>query len=154
MRNKSSIINHKSTIRRDFRIDDCRICDCRIEEQIIKPQMNKNELKERTKRFAHDCVKLALKLPNTFLGNHIKGQLIRCSTSVAANYRAACLGQSKATFISKVSIVIEEADESEFWLEFMIDENLLNKDQVEPLRNEAHELASIFISSRMTAVGN
>ncbi|MCL4547302.1 MAG: four helix bundle protein [Bacteroidetes bacterium] len=116
--------------------------------------MNKNELKERTKRFAHDCVKLALKLPNTFLGNHIKGQLIRCSTSVAANYRAACLGQSKATFISKVSIVIEEADESEFWLEFMIDENLLNKDQVEPLRNEAHELASIFISSRMTAVGN
>ncbi|MCL5030502.1 MAG: hypothetical protein M1480_15935 [Bacteroidetes bacterium] len=64
----------------DLRIDDFRICDCRIEEQIIKPQMNKNELKERTKRFAHDCVKLALKLPNTFLGNHIKGQLIRCST--------------------------------------------------------------------------
>ena len=73
--------------------------------------MNKNELKERTKKFAHDCIKLALKLPNTFLGNHIKGQLIRCSTSVAANYRAACLGQSKASFISKLSVVIEEADE-------------------------------------------
>ena len=68
--------------------------------------MNKNELKERTKKFAHDCVKLALTLPNTFLGNHLKGQLIRCSTSVAANYRAACLGQSKASFISKLSIII------------------------------------------------
>lgn len=115
--------------------------------------MDKNELKERTKKFAHDCVKLALKLPNTFLGNHIKGQLMRCSTSVAANYRAACLGQSKATFISKISIVIEEADESEFWLEFMIDEKLLSIENVQPIRNEAHELASIFISSRMTARG-
>ena len=59
---------------------------------------------ERTKRFAHDCVKLALKLPNSYLGNHIKGQLIRCSISVAANYRAARLGQSKAVFISKISM--------------------------------------------------
>ena len=116
--------------------------------------MNKNELKERTKKFAHNCIKSAVILPNTFLGNHIKGQLIRCSTSVAANYRAVCLAQSKATFISKISIVIEEADESEFWLEFIIEENLLPKDKVESLKNEAHELASIFISSRMTAVGN
>jgi len=76
--------------------------------------MNKQELKHRTKKFAHSCVKLALKLPNTYLGNHIKGQLIRCSTSVAANYRATCLAQSKASFISKISIVIEESDESEF----------------------------------------
>jgi four helix bundle protein len=113
--------------------------------------MNKNELKERTKKFAHDCVKLALTLPNTFLGNHLKGQLIRCSTSVAANYRAACLGQSKASFISKLSIVIEEADEAEFWLEFIIDEKLLSIENVQTLKKEAHELASIFISSRMTA---
>ena len=114
----------------------------------------KNDLKDRTKKFAHDCVKLAVVLPNTFLGNHIKGQLIRCSTSVAANYRAVCLAQSKAIFISKISIVIEEADESEFWLEFIIDENLLTKDKVETLKNEAHELASIFIASRKTARGN
>ena len=113
--------------------------------------MDKIELKLRTKKFAHDCIRLVLQLPNTYLCNHIKGQLIRCSTSVAANYRAACLGQSKASFISKISIVIEEADESEFWLEFIIDESLLNKDQVDSLKNEAHELASIFISSRMTA---
>ena len=113
-----------------------------------------SDLVERTKRFAHNCVKLALKLPNTYLGNHIKGQLIRCSTSVAANYRAARLGQSKAVFISKISIVIEEADESEFWLEFIIDEKLLPDTSVIPLKNEAHELASIFVTSRKTAQRN
>ena len=113
--------------------------------------MDKRELILRTKKFAHDCVKLAVILPNTYLGNHIKGQLIRCSTSVAANYRATCLAQSKAAFISKISIVFEESDESEFWLEFIIEENLLTKDMVELLRNEAYELASIFISSRITA---
>ena len=113
--------------------------------------MDKWELISRTKQFAHNCVKLAVKLPDTYLGNHIKGQLIRCSTSVAANYRAACLGQSRASFISKLSIVIEEADESEFWIEFIIDENLLSKEFTEPLKNEAHELTSIFISARITA---
>ena len=113
-----------------------------------------SDLVERTKRFAHDCVKLAVKLPNTYLGNHVKGQLIRCSTSVAANYRAARLGQSKATFISKLSIVIEEVDESEFWLEFIIDEKLLPEDRVTSLKNEAHELASIFVKSRKTAQKN
>jgi four helix bundle protein len=113
--------------------------------------MIKNELQVRTKQFAHNCVKLAVTLPSTFLGNHIKGQLIRCSTSVAANYRAACLAQSKPSFISKISIVIKEADESEFWLEFIIDERLLPIDDVESLKKEAYELASIFISSRITA---
>ncbi len=113
--------------------------------------MDKNELKERTKKFAHSCVKLALMLPNTYLGNHIKGQLIRCSTSVAANYRAVCLAQTRASFIAKMSIVIEEADESEFWLEFIKDEKLLPSEKVDLLQKEAHELASIFISARKTA---
>ncbi len=83
--------------------------------------MNSDELKKRTKEFAHRCVKLALALPKTILGDHIKRQLIRCSTSVASNYRATLHAQSKAAFISKISIVIEESDESEFWLEFIID---------------------------------
>lgn len=61
-----------------------------------------NELIRRTKIFAHACVKLALELPVNKLGYHIQGQLIRCSTSVAANYRAACLGQSKKAFVSKL----------------------------------------------------
>ena len=113
--------------------------------------MDKSELKSRTKQFAHDCVKLSVSLPNTYLGNHIKGQLIRSSTSVASNYRATCLAQSKAAFISKISIVIEESDESEFWLEFIIDEKLQAGDKVILLKNEAHELTSIFIASRKTA---
>ena len=76
--------------------------------------------------------------------------MIKCSTSVAANYRAACIAQSKASFVSKLSIVIEEVDESCFWLEFIIDEKLLNEKQAAPLLNEGEELTSIFISSRKT----
>ena len=90
--------------------------------------MNNEELKSRTKEFAHRCVKLALSLPKTELGKHISGQLIRCSTSVAANYRAALMAQTKPAFISKISIV-----------------------KVLPLFTEAHELSSIFIITRRTA---
>jgi four helix bundle protein len=115
--------------------------------------MDADDLKDRTKDFAHRCVKLALALPETPLGRHIKGQLIRCSTSAAANYRSACVAQSKPTFVSKLSITIEEADESCFWMEFIIDEGLLKKEQVLPLLQEGHELTSIFMSSRKTARG-
>lgn len=113
--------------------------------------MNRTDLIERTSEFAHSCVKLALNLPNTYLGNHIKGQLIRCSTSVAANYRAVCLAQSRPSFISKISIVVEETDETEFWLDFISDEKLLPLDKVELLRKEANELVCIFVASRKTA---
>ena len=113
--------------------------------------MDSVELKKRTKEFAHRCVKLALALPRTVLGNHIKKQLIRCGTSVAANYRATLLAQTKAAFISKISIVIEEGDESEFWLEFIMEEKMMKKEMVLPLFNEAYELSSIFITTRRTA---
>jgi len=113
--------------------------------------LDTEELKKRTKEFAHRCVKLALALPKSALGNHIKKQLIRCSTSVAANYRAALMAQTKAAFIAKISIVIEEADESEFWMEFIMDEKMLERERVLPLFNEAHELTSIFITTRRTA---
>ena len=83
----------------------------------------------------------------------IKGQLVRCSTSVAANYRAVCVAQSKAGFISKMSIEIEEVDESHFWLEFIVDESLMERRLVEPLLREANELTAIFIASRKTARG-
>jgi four helix bundle protein len=113
--------------------------------------LDAEELKKRTKRFAHRCVKLAVALPKSALGKHIRTQLIRCSTSVAANYRATLLAQTKALFISKISIVIEEADESEFWLEFIMDERLMARKKVLPLFKEAHELSSIFITTRKTA---
>jgi four helix bundle protein len=114
-------------------------------------KIKSEELIKRTKEFAHRCVKLALALPETALGRHIRGQLIRCSTSVAANYRATCLSQSKASFVAKISIVLEETDESAFWLEFIIDENLLKENLVKPLLQEAEELTAIFASSRKTA---
>ena len=113
--------------------------------------MDREELTQRTKKFAHRCVKLAMALPETVLGKHLRGQVIRCSTSVAANYRATCLSQSKASFVAKLSIALEEADETAFWLEFIIDEKLLKKDLVEPLLAEAVELTRIFASSRKTA---
>ena len=110
-----------------------------------------SDLKERTKLFALRCIKLALVLPKSKLGNHISGQLIRSSTSVASNYRAAKLAQSKAAFIAKLSIVIEEADESAFWLEVIIDTKQMAEDKVLALYDEANELTAIFAASRITA---
>jgi four helix bundle protein len=112
--------------------------------------MNKDDLLRRTKEFAHRCVKLAFALPNNALGNHIRAQLIRCSTSVGANNRAVCVAQSKLSFVCKLSIVIEEIDESCFWLEFIIDEKLLKEKQITPLLNEQKELKAIFMASRKT----
>jgi four helix bundle protein len=113
--------------------------------------MSERDLKKRTKEFAHRHVKLSLALPDNPLGKHIRTQLIRCSTSVASNYRAACMAQSKADFVSKISIVIEEVDESCFWMEFIIEEKLLDEKQVFYLLEEGRELTAIFISSRKTA---
>ncbi len=112
--------------------------------------MDQNELKRRTKEFAHRCVKLAMALPDTPLGRHVRMQLIKCGTSVGANYRAVCLAQSKTDFAFKLSIVAEEADESAFWLEFIICEKLLKEKLVTPLLGEAEELTKIFVKSRMT----
>lgn len=116
--------------------------------------MDKNELKDRTYAFARRCIKLSVALPKNRLGKHIEGQLIRCSTSVAANYRSALVAQSKASFIAKLSIVIEEADESIFWLQLIIDEELIDKDRILPLLNESNELTSLFIKARKTAASN
>ena len=114
--------------------------------------MNPDDLKRRSKQFAHRCVKLACSLPENSLGRHIQNQLIRCSTSVAANYRAVCVAQSKPAFAAKLAIVIEEVDESCFWLEFIIDENIFQRQLVTPLLIEGQELAAIFITSRKTAM--
>ena len=112
--------------------------------------MDAEELRKRTKGFAHRCVKLALALPCNDLAGHVRGQLIRCSTSVPSNYRAACLAQSKASFVSKLSIVIEEVDETDFWLEFVVDEGLLSQGKVAALLDEARELTAIFVAARKT----
>jgi four helix bundle protein len=113
--------------------------------------LNPEELKSRTKNFAHRCVKITTELPRTSLGKHMENQLIRCSTSIASNYRASLEAQSKAAFIAKISIVIEESDESEFWLEFIIDKDLISRNKILYLLKKAHELTSIFIKTRKTA---
>ena len=111
----------------------------------------KDEMKKRTKQFAHRCVKLALSLPPDQLANHIRGQLIRCATSVAANYRASCNALSVSLIISKISIAIEECDESQFWIEFSVEENYyVDSKEPEYLINEAHEIVLILTKARQT----
>jgi four helix bundle protein len=119
-----------------------------------RDSVDRDELKARTKDFAHRCVKLALALPEKPLGRHARSQLIRCSTSVAANYRAVCVAQSRAAFVSKLSIVVEEADESCFWMEFIKDEGLIAADKIAPLLGESEELTSIFVAARRTTRAN
>jgi len=118
------------------------------ENALMSTGKEPEDLRPRTKRFAHRCVKTAMRLPKDVLGNVIRGQLIRCSTSVAANYRAASLGQSPAAFSAKISIVLEEVDESWFWLEFIHDEELLNGHELEELVDKAEQLTGIFATIR------
>jgi four helix bundle protein len=113
--------------------------------------VNAEELKLRTKQFALRVLKLVAALPNNIQGRAIGGQLVRAGTSVGSNYRAACRGRSKAEFISKLGVVEEEADESAFWLELIIESSLLQARVVQPLLNEANELTRIMASSRITA---
>lgn len=116
--------------------------------------MDSNQLRERTKLFAYGCIDLTLNFPETTLARHVKSQLIRAATSVAANYRAACRAQTKAAFISKISIPIEESDECQFWLTLAVDKLLTTKEAAEGLVKEPSELLAIFISSRKTAQVN
>ena len=113
--------------------------------------MTPEELRERTKQFALRVIKLVESLPKTPSARTIGGQLIRSGTSVGANYRACCRARSNADFIAKLGIVIEEADESAFWLELIIESQIMKIEMIEPLLNEANELVKIFVSSRQTA---
>jgi four helix bundle protein len=109
------------------------------------------ELKKRTKAFALRVMKLVGALPETTAGRTIGNQLIRSATSVGANYRSACRGRSKPEFVAKLGIVVEEADECVYWLELIIEGELLKKALVEPLLLEANELTAIMIASHKTA---
>jgi len=113
--------------------------------------MTEHDLIDRTKKFALRIIKLVGALPRTIEGRSIAGQLMRSGTSVAANYRAACRARSKAEFIAKLGTVEEEADESAFWLDLIIDSSLIDERKVRPLLNEASELVAIMASSKKTA---
>jgi len=113
--------------------------------------LNEEELKKRTKQFGLRIMKLVATLPKSIKGRAIGNQLIRSGTSVGANYRAACKGRSKAEFIAKLGIVEEEADESAYWMELIIEGDLLKKETVQPLLDEANEIVAIMAASRKSA---
>ena len=113
--------------------------------------MTERELLQRTKQFALRIFKLVGALPQTIQGRAVAAQLIRSGTSVAANYRAACRARSKAEFVAKLGIVEEEADETAFWLELIIETSLLSLTKVKPLLTEASEIVTIMTSSKKTA---
>lgn len=108
-------------------------------------------LKIRTEEFAVAVVKFCDRLPNSLAGRRVSQQLIDASTSVAANYRAACRAYTDGLFVSKLAIVDEEADESEFWFRIIRKTGLQTSTAVSSLEQEAHELACIFSASLKTA---
>jgi four helix bundle protein len=113
--------------------------------------MTERELLERTKQFALRIFKLVGALPQTIQGRAVAAQLIRSGTSVAADYRAACRARSKPEFVAKLGVVEEEADETAFWFELIIETELLNTAKVNPLLTEASAIVAMMTSSKKTA---
>jgi four helix bundle protein len=109
------------------------------------------ELRDRTKAFALRVIRLFRSLPYRADTQVLGKQLLRCGTSVAANYRAACRARSKAEFIARIAIVAEEADEAVLWLELLIESGIIKSEMTVALLNEAKELAAILTASRQTA---
>ncbi|PYK80488.1 MAG: four helix bundle protein [Verrucomicrobia bacterium] len=116
--------------------------------------MTTDELKARTKQFALRVVTLVEVLPDSVRGRVIADQITRSATSVGANYRATCRARSRAEFIAKIGVVEEEADETDFWLELIIESKIRRAKQILPLLNEANELVAIMAASRKSAIAN
>ena len=117
--------------------------------------MNNENLKARTRQFALDVIKLVEKLPQHDVVNDVLGkQLLRSGTSVAANYRSATRARSPADFISKMTIVEEEADESVLWIDLLEASQRIGSDHARPLMKEAGELTAIAVASVRTARAN
>ena len=110
-------------------------------------------LKVRTKGFALRVLRLYRSLPRTEEARILGSQLLRSSTSIGANYRAACRGRSSAEFVAKLGVVLEEADETVFWLELLQEGTIFPAGKLRDLLQEANELVSIFVSSVRTARG-
>jgi four helix bundle protein len=136
------------------------MADCRLADQIatacslqLAGRMNTKAevLKARTKRFALDVLALVDTLPAAGTSVRIGWQLCDAATSVAANYRAACRARSDAEFAAKIGIVLEEADESLFWLELLLEREVGDPALRRPLLSEADELTAIFAASTITA---
>jgi len=116
--------------------------------------MDAEELKKRTKQFGLRIIRLVEALPKSRTASVIDNQLLRSGTSVGSNYRAACRRRSRPDFTSKVGIAIEEADESLYWMELLIETGIVPEERLSDLMQEADELIAIFTSSVKTARSN
>ena len=108
------------------------------------------ELRERTKRFALRVIRMSQVMPNTRAANVIANQVLRSATSITANYRASGRSRSKAEFIAKIGLVLEEADETVSWLELLGESGIVPASKLRDLLAEANELVAIFAASRRT----
>jgi four helix bundle protein len=115
--------------------------------------MTPEELKGRTKEFAMAVLEVVDAMPNRISARVLANQVARSATSVAANYRSACKGRSKAEFIAKLGVAEEEADESQHWLEMIAEKGLAPAGVMTPLLRESRELTAILASSRRSASG-
>ena len=111
------------------------------------------QLRKRTKEFALRIVNLFRALPRSRVAQVMGTQLLRSGTSVAANYRAVCRARSKAEFVAKIGVVVEEADETVFWLEMLVESGIVRAARMDSLLKEANELLAIFAASQRTARG-
>ena len=116
--------------------------------------MDRNTLQQRTKQFHIDVIKLCETLPRNSAGFEIAKQVIRSAGSVGANYRASARAKSKADFINKIQILIEEGDETHYWLEIIDATNLSTSTNLKTLITEANELTAIFAATNKTAKSN
>src|ERR1051326_7134186 len=113
--------------------------------------VTREDLKRRTMNFAVRIIRLFRSLPRGKDAHVIGAQLLRCGTAVGANYHMACRARSRADFISKLGIVVEEADESVFWIQLLIEAEIVPEKKLKALRQEANELTAIFNAARTTA---
>ena len=121
--------------------------------EVTSPELVGDNLKERTRQFALRIIRLFRSLPRKPEARIIGNQLLRSGTSVGANYRAACRSRSRNEFIAKIGIVLEEADETVYWLELLRDAGIIRAEKLSALITEANELTSIFVASLRTAKG-
>jgi four helix bundle protein len=139
------------------KITICDIRFTRFRDNHINPDrltlqiMTREEMLARTKTYANRVVKLCSALPNNWIAQTLGKQLLRSGTSVGANYRAVCRAKSNADFVNKLRIVEEECDESLFWMELLVDNNLVKTTRLRELMNESNELIAIVVASAKTA---
>ena len=113
--------------------------------------MTREEMKSRTKAYANRVVRVCAALSANWIAQTLGKQLLRSGTSVGANYRAVCRAKSTADFINKLRVVEEECDESLFWMELLVDNNLVKPSRLRDLMKEGNELLAIVVSSAKTA---